>query len=97
MQVALRPEPFDSGYFCAVPRHRQNEAGVDPDTIYENRAGAALSVIAALFSSGQLNMFTVQIEERVIHGGIVNSRREPLMVKDAGMPPAANGSTVSLA
>jgi hypothetical protein len=39
-------------FTCAVPRHRQNEAGVDPDTVDENRAGAALPMIAALLGSG---------------------------------------------
>ena len=54
MQAALRSKPLDRGYFCAIPRNRQNEAGVDPDAVDENRAGAALPVITALFGSGQL-------------------------------------------
>ena len=52
MQATLRSKPLDRGYFGAVPRHSQNEAGVDPDTVDENRAGAALSMIAALLGSG---------------------------------------------
>ena len=51
--VAFR-ETFDSGDFAAVVNHCERETRVDAPAVDEDRAGAALAVIAAFLRAGQI-------------------------------------------
>src|SRR5438067_13745987 len=48
MQLIAIGESFDGCDFIAFVHHRQRETGIDASPIYQNRAGAALSVVASL-------------------------------------------------
>ena len=47
MQVLRRAQPLDGGDLVALVHHRERQAGVDPPAVDDDRAGAALAVIAA--------------------------------------------------
>src|SRR3546814_18102449 len=57
------PQALDRDDVVVVMRHRQAEAAVDPPSARDHRAGAALSVIAALFRARQAQMFAQCVEE----------------------------------
>jgi hypothetical protein len=46
MQSIASAQSLDRRYFIAFQHHRQSQAGVDAPAIEQNRAGAALTVIA---------------------------------------------------
>ena len=56
MQRAVLGQAFDCCDLRAVFHDRERQAGIDPAAIDQNRAGAALAVIAALLRSGQADM-----------------------------------------
>src|SRR3546814_9107503 len=57
------PKALDRHDVVVVMLHRQAEAAVDPPSARDHRAGAALSVIAALFRARQAQMFAQCVEE----------------------------------
>jgi hypothetical protein len=61
MQGPVGGEPLDSCDMSAVLHDRESKTGVDPPTLDQDRACAALPVIAALLCSGQ----TETIAERI--------------------------------
>ena len=61
--VALR-HAFDREDVGAVVTDREREARIDPASVDDDRAGAALAAVAALLGSGQIQAFAKKIEER---------------------------------
>ncbi len=61
--VALR-HAFDCQHVSAVVTDRKRKARIDPPSIDNDRAGAALAAVAALLGSGQIQAFAKKIEER---------------------------------
>ncbi len=57
MQRAICRKTLDSGDLGAVFHDGKGQAGIDPSPINQNRAGAALAVVAALFGAGEIEMF----------------------------------------
>jgi hypothetical protein len=64
MQRAVDSEAFNRGDLGTVVHHRKCQAGIDAPSVNEHRAGATLSLIAALFRSGQLQVLAHEIEDR---------------------------------
>ena len=64
---------FDGQDVGAVVTDRQREARIDPPSIDDDRAGAALAAVAALLGSGQMQAFAKKIEQR--HARIVKLDR----------------------
>ena len=64
VQLVRRAQAFDGGDAVAVVHHRQRQARVDPATVDDDRAGAALAVVAALLGAGQVQVFAQRIEQR---------------------------------
>ena len=56
--------PLNRHHFFLVVHHRERQAGVQTTAIHMDGTGAALSMVAALFGTGQLELFTQQIEQR---------------------------------
>lgn len=77
MQVIGGAEAFDGGDSIALVLHRQAEARVDALTVDQHGTGTALTVVAAFFCSGQLQMFAQGIEQR---GPGVEFKLPPLAV-----------------
>jgi hypothetical protein len=63
MQCAVFCKAFDGGDFRAVLHDRQRQAGIDAAAVDQNRAGAALPMVAALFGAGQTEMVAQRIEQ----------------------------------
>ena len=53
MQHAVFGQAFDCRDLRAVLHDRERQAGIDPATIDQNRAGAALAVVATFLGPGQ--------------------------------------------
>jgi hypothetical protein len=66
---------FDRQDVGAVVTDRKRKARIDPLSIEDDRTGAALPAVAALFRSGQMKAFAQKIEER--HSRIVELDRSP--------------------
>jgi len=81
MQVIGRSEAFDGGDGIALVLYRQAEAGIDALTVDQHGTGTALTVVAALFRSSQLQMFAQGIEQR---GPGVELKLPPLAVDGQG-------------
>src|SRR4029077_11680477 len=75
--VALR-DTFDGRDCGAVMAYRQREAGVDPPSVDEDRAGAALAAVASLLGSGEVETLAQQVEQR--DAGVVQRDVAPLTV-----------------
>ncbi len=61
--IALR-HAFDRQDVSAVVTDRKRQAGIDPPSVDDDRAGAALAAVAALLGSGQMQAFAKKIEQR---------------------------------
>jgi len=61
--VALR-QTLDRKDLGAVMADRESKARIDPPSIDEDRAGAALPTVATLLGSGQVKAFAEEIEQR---------------------------------
>ena len=44
--------------------HREAEAGIDALAVHQHRAGATLAMVAPLFHTGKVEMFTQRVEQR---------------------------------
>ena len=64
MQIVAFGEAFHGGDVATLGGERERQAGHRPPVIDENRAGAALTVIAAFLASGQSDMFAQCVENR---------------------------------
>ena len=64
MQRVAAREALDGGDLRAVLHHRESEARIDPPAIDQDRAGAALAVVAALLGPGEIEMQAQQVEQR---------------------------------
>ena len=60
--IALR-HAFDRQDVGAVVTDRKRKARIDPSSVDDDRAGAALAAVAALLGSGQMQAFAKKIEE----------------------------------
>ncbi|MNP51306.1 hypothetical protein D3C76_1456120 [compost metagenome] len=63
MQLVRRSEPLDSGDFRAFVHYRQGQAGIDAPAVDNDRAGAALAVVATFLGAGELQVFAQQVEQ----------------------------------
>ena len=68
---------LDRGDRIARMHHRECEAGINPRTVHQHRAGAALAMVAAFLGAGQAQMFTQRIQQR---GPCVHPKRMVLAV-----------------
>ena len=57
-------QAFDRGDRRAILHHRQGQAGVDPDAVDQDGAGAALAVVAAFLGAGQIEVQAQQVQQR---------------------------------
>ena len=64
VQVLGRAQALDRGDAVALVHHGQRQAGIDPPPVDDDRAGAALAVIAALLGAGEMQMLAQRIEQR---------------------------------
>src|SRR6185312_345240 len=67
MQVAVAAGPaqsLDRGDLRAVVRDREEEAAVRPPTVEQDRARAALPVVAALLRPHQVELLAQHVEQR---------------------------------
>ena len=64
MERAVFDQAFDCCDLRAVLHDRERQAGIDPATIDQDRAGAALAVVATLFCPGQADVNPERIEKR---------------------------------
>ena len=64
MQVRRRAQALDGRDAIALVHHGEREAGVDPASPGDDRARAALAVIAALLGPGEMQVLAQRIEER---------------------------------
>src|SRR4029450_3666207 len=64
MERLRRSQPFDGYDLVTFVHDREREARVDPAAVDQHRAGAALSVVAALFGTRQVEMFAQRVEQR---------------------------------
>jgi hypothetical protein len=62
MQFLAAGNALNCGDIGAVMADRQGEARIDSPAIDQNGAGAALTAIASLFGSGQIQLLTQEIE-----------------------------------
>src|SRR5262245_6566264 len=63
MQLAIRRQPFDGRDLGAPLHDGKREARKDTSSVDEHRAGAALTVVAALLGSGEAEIFAKSIEQ----------------------------------
>ena len=64
MQILALGKPLDRGDGLAVVHHGKRQAGVDAASFDQNRARAALAVIATLLRAGEREMFPQGVEQR---------------------------------
>src|SRR6185437_9337989 len=64
MQIAGLTDAFDRGNFVAFVHQGEGETAVDATAVDVDRAGAALSVVAALFGTGEVKALAEGIEQR---------------------------------
>src|SRR3546814_20197345 len=64
------PKALDRHDVVVVMLHRQAEAAVDPPSARDHRAGAALSVIAALFRAPHAQTFAQYVAECRVRNGV---------------------------
>jgi hypothetical protein len=57
-------EAFDGGDFCSGGGYGEGEAGIDAAAVDEDGAGSALSVVAAFFAAGEVEVLAECVEER---------------------------------
>src|SRR4029077_18486963 len=62
-QVAVR-HAFDRQDISAIVADREREAGIDPASVDDDRAGAALAAVAAFLCPRQIQPFAKKVEER---------------------------------
>ena len=63
MQRAVFGKPFDGGDLGAVLHDGEREAGIDAPSVDQDRAGAALAVVAAFLGAGEVEMVAQRIEQ----------------------------------
>jgi hypothetical protein len=61
---AGRPKTFDRRDAISLMHHRERQAGVDAAALNNDRAGATLAVIAALFGAGELQVLSQSVQKR---------------------------------
>ena len=64
MQVVALREALDGRQLRAVVGDREREAAVGPPPVDEDRARAALAVVAALLRAGEVEVLAEQVEQR---------------------------------
>jgi hypothetical protein len=63
MQGGFGGKLFDRGDCGAMQCHGKLETGIDTTSVNQNRAGAALPMIAALFRPGQMKPLAKKVEK----------------------------------
>ena len=64
MQASPVRHAFDREDVGAVVADRERQARIDPASVDEDGAGAALPAVAALLGAGQMKAFAQQVEQR---------------------------------
>src|SRR4029077_9212139 len=64
MQAIPARHAFDREDVGAVVADRERQAGIEPASIDDDRAGAALPAVAALLGTGQMKALAKQVEQR---------------------------------
>ena len=64
VQVFRCTQPFDRLDLVALMHDRERQARIDPPPTHDDRAGAALAVIATLLGAGEMQMFAQRIKQR---------------------------------
>ena len=82
MERAVFDQTFDCCDLRAVLHDRERQAGIDPATIDQDRAGAALAVVATLLCPGQADVNPERIKERRPGGEIELFRNAIDMKRD---------------
>ncbi len=63
MQRAVGGQPFNRGHRAAFILDRQREAGENPFSIHQHRAGPARALIAALLCASQTRVIPQEVEQ----------------------------------
>ena len=63
MQRVGRAQALDGGHLVAVAGHGQRQAGVHPQAVHQNRAGAALAMVAALLRARQAQLLAQGVQQ----------------------------------
>src|SRR5688572_29790753 len=63
MQRVAVSKPFDRRQLGAVVHHRERQARHDAPAVQEDRASAALAVIASFLSSGEVEMLAQEVQD----------------------------------
>src|SRR4030081_3171975 len=63
VQIIRRAEALDCGDLVAFMHHSEAEAGINSLTTNDDGAGATLTVVAALYGAGKLQMFAQRVEQ----------------------------------
>src|SRR3954471_24588222 len=64
VQIVRRAQPFDGGDAVTLVHHGEGEAGEHPTTADDDRARAALAVIAALLRAREMQVLAQRVEDR---------------------------------
>jgi hypothetical protein len=74
MQTGAIRQPLDGHNFLTICLYCKDQAGVDRPAVQEDRAGPALSIVAASFRPGEFQVFPEEIQEGFfrLHGKIVS-------------------------
>src|SRR3954469_437555 len=64
MERSVGTEPLDSGDRGPILHDSQCEAGIDPPTVDQDGAGAALAMVAAFLRAGQIEMVAQRVQKR---------------------------------
>ena len=93
MQIVTVRQALDRRDRVAVVHHGERQAGVDPAAVDQHGAGAALSVVAALFRAGSARC-SRKASSRVVRESNVRSWSLPLMAMRTGIidTPGSVGS-----
>src|SRR5215469_16049653 len=84
MESVLLGQALDGGDLVTIMHHRERQAAIDALSVDDDRAGAALSLVAALLRAGQPEILAQRIEQRrtriEIEGIIPSVDREPYVL-----------------
>src|SRR5215470_15556560 len=84
MESALFGQALDGGDLVAIMHYRERQTAIDALSIDDDRAGAALSLVAALLRTGQREMLSQSIEQRgpriEVQGIVLPVDREPYVL-----------------
>ncbi len=75
VEIARLSQPFNGRNLIALVHGRKGEAGVDAAPVDVHGAGSALTVVAALFRAGQVEVFAQAVKQRDARLKLQGARR----------------------